>query len=542
MSQKKRVGSRYNGAMYRVKRLPHYVSWYCCNCCDGPYTYVLEEHCMSCGKRRCTFCRDEADPVPEIPIHNISPGNIAALHETSTHVLHNIAGRAATPSISTGSAISNTEFANSLALPYSPEEARFIDIGTSYRAQSEAPTQHSSQVTSQQQNVGRYGDDLVPSPTHGPYHDLPFSIGTPTPSHYHTAPHSPDHPQEHSPILNKPLITQVSSDLPPDYSVQYPGESSGYGANPEPENGAASSIAIDTPASDPGVGTIRTLLSGTAGAVALLKQTNFPTSTRAAQSPIGSDTRLIQPNPPLEVAKDDFAVSPPLQLDLPDHNSPKPPISDAKSPKTPKKGKTRKVASKNYECCKSSDGQRLACPFYKYDPQQHIGCISKAYDCIGRLGQHLKQSHKLGPDRLPKFSKMRVPADKKWYWGWKELFGEAAALPECPFSHPAEDLLKTQCRSPGHELPKLGYVEVDWPQGNGSPNHSNYADSQLSITPGRDLAGDINLLNITEGIAGLLPEYIDVASSYPDVTMSPFPESWSFDFEEGLRDYLPLEV
>ncbi|KAI0103759.1 hypothetical protein GGR51DRAFT_573218 [Nemania sp. FL0031] len=527
MTQKKQVNSRYNGAMHRMNPSLHH--WYCCNCGDGPYNARIHEHCMSCHSQRCIYCGQPAAPVPEIPIHLISFQNLAALRETSNHVPHNIAGRAATPSINTGSTISNITFANSpSAVPYSPEQPCFVDIGTSDRAQSEAPAQHSNEVTSQQQSVGRYEDDLVPVHTHGSSHHSPLS--TCTSSHYHTGPHSLDGSPEHLSILDKP-VARLSSGLPADHSIKHTADSSGFAATSKPNHGVASNIAINTPTPSSETGSVPILPSETLPGVVLLKQTEVVISTSTIQRPVDSQSHLAQSNPQSGVANDDYAVLPPLQIALLDHNSPEPPVSSAKSPKTPKKAKTRKVASKHYECCKSSDGQRLACPFYKYNPQQHMACISKAFDCIGRLGQHLKQSHKLGPDRLPKFSKMRVPADKKWYWGWKELFGEAVAQPKCPFSHPVEDLFRTQNHSPGHEINRLTYVGLEWPGDNGSPNQINYADSQLSVTPGRDLVGDINLLNIAEGIPGLPLDYVDVGSNYPDEDMSSFPESWNFDFD-----------
>ncbi|KAI1734507.1 hypothetical protein F4680DRAFT_470889 [Xylaria scruposa] len=263
---------------------------------------------------------------------------------------------------------------------------------------------------------------------------------------------------------------------------------------------------------------------------------------------------------------DDYSL--PLQPQLPLTNSrpPEPPQSSIKSLdilKLPKTGPvTTKGASKHYECCGSGGSQRLACLFYKYDPRLHMGCISKSFTSIGHLRQHLDKSHKLGPnhcrscwkvfdtaekltshtstsqcipigglpvDDLPSFPKIRLPLDKKWYWGWKKLFGEAAVPPQCPFSHPWEDL-KAQILT---ERPSSSHSEEE----NGRSSCANHTEkASLSIPLDWHYVDEENLLEITEGIAELLPEDVSVSSSNPSTNMSPSTQSGDFDLDFDLKE------
>ncbi|TGJ82550.1 hypothetical protein E0Z10_g6223 [Xylaria hypoxylon] len=459
-------------------------------CGIGPLNIELDDNCAYCAQRRSSFCVGEwvrGSSLDILPPHDQEPH----LEALPTHAPRNYTSGAATPFDNTGSVISNIGLTSSpLLLPYLLHQTQGISGGTgtgiSTNTESETSAQPSNEPASEQWNVDRGESDLVPVPIHEPVH---CSSSSAEATGYNDTrsglPNDSSHYQ---------LTPQFDSGPGVDYSIQYSSETTASAAGTlqntqrqqeEPATRAKRKHVAVESAPNSADGSARTCAipiwpSGMASDIMSSGWSNslIDVSIQFSPQTWGSDedyyTTLSRP-----------------QLHLVDCD---PPLS-AKSLNTPQSSqgnRTTTSISRNYECCKYSEKQRLACPFYKYEPQLHSGCMFKSFKTIGHMGQHLKQHHKLkrnhckscwrnfettdmlinhtryciqtggvSVDDMPEFPRMRLPVDKKWYWGWKKLFGQAAALPPCPFSHPIEDL-QAHLLTQHTNLYQPEYIGRDW--------------------------------------------------------------------------------
>ncbi|KAI1425409.1 hypothetical protein F5Y12DRAFT_747393 [Xylaria sp. FL1777] len=489
MSQKKRVSSRHHDTTPRKKALPHLPVWYCNECGFGPWNAALDEYCVNCGKQRCEFCPGEWVPVEEEALHDISvPRNTLRLEalQTANRVPHNFSQRAATPFDDTGCAISNPGHTLS-PLRSRPPYLTHVGPGThlNANAQGEAPAQPSSDLVSEPWNVSRSKIGLVPVPIYEPFY------GTSSPAevtnYNNTSPYLlSGSPQDTASLCQLPTQFDVGDSLQHISETRRSvGGTSRNIQQPPLESKARlkrKHVAVDNNATDAGAFHSGEQFAQACGIPVSLGRISldpvssgwpeFPTDA-SMHFPLDSQisSHSVGPAPPSWIPRDDYGESSQLYQTL----------SIAKSSQD---GRATKGVSRCSECCKSSGSRRFACPFYKYDPKLHISCVLKSFNSIGHLGQHLKKHHKLGPihcklcwqtfdtvdsltnhaerckmptggvpvDKLPKFPRMRLPAEQKWCWAWKKLFGDAARLLPCPFSHPQEDF-QVQFHAQSPELP-----------------------------------------------------------------------------------------
>jgi hypothetical protein len=399
-----------------------------------------------------------------------------------TTVIPHSSSRAATPFDNTWSAVFDFELTN-LLLPSSVLQTQAT--GT----QSE--TQQTNEVASGLPDVRGCENDLVPVPTHEPFHNPSQSLSA---ASYDTRSLlASSSPQYLGPVYG--VTSQFVSDPGLGHSVQYADETAGppleslqniqsHQVEPTtPTNKrrrVAFDIAIDASPADHSTANseeLSPLCSGIAFEAGLSGWPELPTDVsvrflRHTKSPVDS----IGSTPLPYFPSDDYATPPRPQLSPVYYDQLETPASAVNSPnllESYPNGEMTKDAPGHYLCCGSIGSQRFACPFYKYDPMKHWGCMSKSFNSIGHMRQHLDLSHKLGPnsckscwqtfdtadslvhhtttqscrprggvpvDYLDTFPRMRRPKDWKWYWGWKQLFGDEVALPCCPFFHPGEDL------------------------------------------------------------------------------------------------------
>ncbi|KAI0457667.1 hypothetical protein F5B21DRAFT_520710, partial [Xylaria acuta] len=532
----------------------------------------LDAGCASCGNRRCSFCSEEWVPAVEKLVHDISspqknqePSRRAALPMTASHVPHGSGSRAATPFDNGGSGISNIGLTSLSSVPYPLQQNHVIGTSNLTRTstQSEATSQQTNEYASEQWHVE---NDLVQVHVHGTIHDPLSSAG------------APSWDDTRSRLPNGP--PQLVSDTDVDYPIHHTSETTGsnVGALQTIQSHQVEHVAVVIDAGAPNAegqsiqGYAIPLFPGGMNSDALLPVWPAFSDDFSVQLPADLESQSHSIGPRSWVFNDDYTVPLQPQQSPIDYLPLDPPPSSIKSLgilKPPKNGRVTKGASKLYECCESGGSQRFACLFYKHNPRLHMGCMSRSFTSIGHLRQHLDKSHKLGPnhcpscwetfdtadkltshtttpqcapiggipvDDLPSFPRMRLPPDKKWYWGWKKLFGEAAAPPQCPFFHPWEDL-KAQFRaeSPSISLPNCpGTDSTEENRSLSYANHTEEAASSMSLD--WQFIDDKSLLNITEGIAGLLPEDLSMSSSsYPSTSMSPSTHSGDFDLDVDLE-------
>ncbi|KAI0433694.1 hypothetical protein F5Y09DRAFT_350979 [Xylaria sp. FL1042] len=547
-------------------------------CQFGPLNKKLDDYCASCGQKRCDLCPEEWVPVREESLHDISvlrskEPRLEALLPAS-HVPHNGSQRAATPLDNMGTAISDIGFTLSPLLPYPQYQTHVIGTGTDTctSTQVEIPAQESSELALKQWNVSTKEIGLIPIPLQEPFGG---SLLTTNVSHLPS-----DSPQDPSSLYQ--LMNPFGSSLIPSdhYPIQRVSGTTlsgvgGFGglqnvqqhpADPKArlkrKHIAVDSSATGTTTRNSGDQPLQSctipLLPGgiDLGPLSLAGWSEFPLDV-SAHYPIDSQvpSHSLEPTPLLWVPPDDIAIPP------------QPPPMGAKSMNTAKSfqgGKAPKAAPRHHDCCKSNRTPRFACPFYKYDPHLYIGCVLRSFKSISHLRQHLNQHHKLGTnhcklcwrtfdtadaltshaqcckvptggmpvDNLPEFPRMRVSKEKKWYWGWKKLFGEAAALPACPFFHPPLEDIQVQFRAQnpdmshriiGGEDETLSYIHFI------EEEEEEEEESSVSTSSDWLLTDDENLLTFAERIADILPDDLNalLSSSYltaDDVSLST--ESW----------------
>ncbi|KAI8948922.1 hypothetical protein F4801DRAFT_555219 [Xylaria longipes] len=487
---------------------------------------------------------------------------------TASHVPHGSSSRAATPFDNAGSEISNFGLTSLSPVPYPPQQTHVLGTRniTSTCTQSEEPSQQTNIFASER---GGYGNGLVQVHVHGAIHNPLSSAGVT----------SCDDTRSRLPNGSPQLV----SDTDVDYSIHLTSETTGstVGALQSIQSRQVEHVAVVVDASAPNAegqstqGCATPIFAGGITSDELLSV--WPAFSEDVSMQLSTDleSQSHSIGPALSwVFNNDYTVPLQPQLPLIDYHPPEPPPSSIKSLnilKPPKNGRVTKGPSRLYECCESGGSQRFACLFYKHDPRLHMGCMSKSFTNIGHLRQHLDKSHKLGPnhctscwkifdtadkltnhttttqctpigglpvDCLPSFPKMRMPADKKWYWGWKKLFGEAAALPQCPFFHPWEDL-KAQFRAESLSPSQSNCPGRDLEEENRKSSYTSQAEkAPLSTSLDWQFIHDETLINITEGIAGLLPEDLSMSSSYPSMSMSPSTQSGDFDLDfdfKGLK-------
>ncbi|KAI0447696.1 hypothetical protein F4803DRAFT_545753 [Xylaria telfairii] len=572
MSQTKRVSPSQNDTTRRVKRSKNLRNWFCYQCGHGPMNSKIDAACTGCGNRRCSFCSEERVPIKKKLGHDISPpqnrepSRCAALPATSSQVPHSnskSATRAATPLDNTENGISNLGLTSLSPVPYLLQQTRVLGTGTitATSTQSESPSRQTNILASERWHGGGCEHDLVQVHVHGDIHDLFLSTGAT--STEDTGSRLPNG------------LPQLVSDSGVDYSIHPRNETAGssLGTLQKTQSHQVEQvIPISASATNSERQSIQEhtipIVPGEIVLDSLLRECSAFSVDASIQLSPDSEGQNNSIEPALLWGLDDDYTIPLLQPQLPliDYELPEPPPSSATSPNFPnisKGDRAVKGASRNYDCCEPGGSQRLACLFYKHDPRQYVDCMLKSFNTIGHLRQHLNQSHKLGPnhctscwrtfntvdslsnhnttqcvptggvpvDDLPVFPRMRSPPDKKWFWGWKKLFGEAAAPPKCPYFHPLEDLTaQFQAGEPDPSNPKC--LGGDWIGIKESSSYPSYVEeASLSTSPDWQFVDDEKLLNITDGIAGLLPEDLSMSSSYPSTNLSPSTQSWDFDFE-----------
>ncbi|KAI1368672.1 hypothetical protein F5Y08DRAFT_354597 [Xylaria arbuscula] len=430
MSQKKRAGSRHNDTTGRKKLLHLYKEiWYCYDCGDGPYSCKYHLNCANCGKQRCSL-----STVEVVQINEESPPNISVPHYQgpeallqATHVVPNDyydwGNRAATPLDNDGSAISNA------GLAFSP-----LLIGTDANigatALSETPTRQSSQLS-----LERWDADTVLAAAHhhGPFLDLLSS----TEVAQNGA--RPDLLISSLRVSDPP--TQINSPLDPGHvdflqqaieptrfavrALQHSQHPSLEFESPLESNNVSIDDGIDAIGSTAQAAQTCTspiLPEGTTSCPLSFEHPGVPKVTSISVS--------LEPGIPraygnVYAASESSGSAPKLKKTTrPSHKQ-----------RLVSKGQSQHISS---GCKFGGTPQRLACPFYKYDPGTYFSCGPRSFDTVGHLKQHLKKNHKL--DKLPKLPRTRVPVEKKWHWVWNKIFGEGAPPPPCPYSHPVQDI------------------------------------------------------------------------------------------------------
>ncbi|KAI1357082.1 hypothetical protein F5Y01DRAFT_11023 [Xylaria sp. FL0043] len=486
----------------------------------------------------------------------------------ASHVPRNGSQRAATPMDNTGTAISDIAFTLSPLLPYPPYQMRVIGTGTDSgtNTQVEIPPEESSELALEQWNVSNEGTAPVPIPLHELFHDSLSPIGLT---------HLPSG-SSHDPNTLYRLNNQVDPSFTPGdhYPIQPVSGTtrSGVGAlqgvqrHPvDPKTGLKRKhVAIDNSATgtntrhsgDQPTQSCDIPLGGIDTWLLAAHWPAFPLDA-STQLPVGSQTpnHSLEAIPLPRVHTDDTAILS------------QPPSLGTKSMNTTQSfqdGRATKVVHRPPDCCKSNRSPRFACPFYKYDPHHYIGCLLTSFNSIGHLRQHLNQKHKLGVnhcklcwrtfntadalanhaqcckvptggipvDNLPVFPRMRLPAEKKWYWGWKKLFGEATALPPCPyFHHPLEDIqvqFRVQNPDMSHRIIGGEDEALSYPR---FIEEDEKEEEESSVTTSSDwqLTDDENVLTFTERIAGILSDDFNNLFSSSYITaedVSPSTEPW----------------
>ncbi|KAI0904009.1 hypothetical protein F4823DRAFT_628968 [Ustulina deusta] len=554
--------------MGRGEVVPYVKTWYCYECRFGPLSDKIDGNCTSCGRPRCTHSKEELVPDLSFSVPRSREPRLEALPTASHVTAQNCSRRAATPFDNTGSAISSIGLRPSPLLPYPPYPTRVIgtSTGISTDTQPETSAQQSSQLALEQWNVSGSGINLVPVPIHEPFHGLFSSAEVPnyndTRSRLHCSPQDP------SPLCQ--LSTQFASSLAPsvDYSMQHASGTTRtvVGALQNIQHPPVESktrlkrkhVAVYNTAADASAPNSETQSAQTCAVPMLPGRLAFgPVSSgwsefpvdATIQFPVGSQipSHSIRPTPLSWVPSDDYTALSPSPPSGPKLLS----IIDSSQ-----EGRSTHRVSRHHECCESSGSQRFACPFYKYDPKLYIHCMLKSFNSIGHMRQHLKYNHKLGPNHcklcwrtfdtadsltnhaqccktatggvpvhdLPAFPRMRLPAEKKWYWGWKKLFGEAAAPPPCPFSHPLEDFqVRFRVQSPD--------LYVDFAEEEGDDKEEETNEHSLSMSPDWLSTDDEGWLTITERFAEIPSKDLNLSSSCPTLDTSPSTQSLDFSFE-----------
>lgn len=461
---------------------------------------------------------------------------------TASRVPHNSADRAATPFDNLGSTISSTRLTNSpFLVAHTLEQPHIIDTSTITSASTQSEIH--AQLALEQWNFGGYESDPIPVPNHWPLHDS--SSSTAAISYSDTGSYLANGDPEHSEALYYGLAAQFTPSSGADYFMQHTNEATDLATGVKPTGNLACTPIL------PAEMTTDCILLGFPGfSLDVLTQST-------ADSQIQS--HLVGPTP-LPWALDDFNP----WLPLIDHTLAEPAASSSSpsnTTKSPREGKPTKSVSKYCNLCPPGKG-RLACLFSKYDPKVHATCLSKHFDSIGHLKQHLVQSHKLGThhctscwrtfetpeilashgdcvptggksvDKLPVFPKTRISPDKKWHWCRRQLFGEATALPECPFYHPWDDIAAyIHARSP--KLSQVGYVGRGCELNNASLSSSDREHTPLSSLPDQQPLDDKTYPSIREsGLFGLIGEDFHTASSDICTNVSPTTHSWNFEIDD----------
>ncbi|KAI0817822.1 hypothetical protein GGR55DRAFT_622105 [Xylaria sp. FL0064] len=581
MSQKKGVRPRHNNTSARTSWVPHLRVWYCYRCHFGPLNTRLDEYCASCGEQRCSFCQEGWVPAQEESLHDISvprsrEPRLEALLMAS-HVPRNDNQRAATTIDNTGTAISNIAFTLPPLLAYPQYQIHVIGTGTGSgsNTQVEILPQKGSELALEQWNVSSEEVAPVPIPLHEPNHDSlsPIELA-----------HLPGG-SSHDPNTLYRLNNKFHPSLiPGDHHLIQPVSGtthSGVGAlqnvqhHPvDPKTGLKRKhIAVDNSATgtstrnsgdQPAQSCDIPLLSGgiDIGLLASAGWSEFPLDA-STQFPVDSQipNHSLEATPLLWVPTDNTAILS------------QPPSLGAKSMNTTQsfpEGRATKAVPRPLECCKSNQSPRFACQFYKYDPHHYIGCVLTSFNSIGHLRQHLNQKHKLGAnhcklcwrtfntadalanhaqcckvptggmpvDNLPDFPRIRLPAEKKWYWGWKKLFGEATALPPCPFFHPPLEDIQVQFRVQNPDMSHriIGGEDeaLSYPRFIEEEDEKEEEESSVTTSSDWQLTDDENLLTFTERIAGILSDDFNNLFSSSYITaedVSPSTEPWDIILE-----------
>ncbi|KAI1205113.1 uncharacterized protein F4807DRAFT_464933 [Annulohypoxylon truncatum] len=195
---------------------------------------------------------------------------------------------------------------------------------------------------------------------------------------------------------------------------------------------------------------------------------NAPTIPRPPEPPTLWPIDAIQPACNVPYQSSSIAPSTLRNETSPlDSLSPSPPSHrGTDQPRIARKGKVSQ-AIRICESCSSAPehyGKPFACLFYKLNPKKYFTCNNKDFTSIGHVRQHIRKDHckycwaAFNDERSSKthaecqpmdgkpvidlapMCKAQIDPNMKWYWTWKQLFGESVPLPQCPYSHPCLDL------------------------------------------------------------------------------------------------------
>ncbi|KAI0203819.1 hypothetical protein F4808DRAFT_476206 [Astrocystis sublimbata] len=515
MNQKQRVSSNHHGSPRDMKQWTKKRVWYCHQCLNGPFNDRLDSNCPNCGLRRCGLCKEEGLPeegLPDVegkhsdisPPQDPEPHHRAALHMTTGHVPHGYPSGAATPFDYTVTENANSNFGltnlSSVPQPRGPTHIPGTNDSITPSAQYETIPQQTDEFTSEEWHLGSCEGGYVHGYTHEYFHDTNFA-GTQL---------------SHDP-------SRLISDTDIDRILRSTSETAGFNTgglqstqSPQQEHVAA---GIDVSVTDAGWQSQAFAMPPSPGEMTL---DAFPSAYPnflediPTQYPVTWENQH-QSGPSFSwIFNNDFPVPFHPQLppaDYQPHQSlPLSPPSSTQSidaHKLPSRDRVTRKPFKQDECCKPGANQRFACHFYKRNPQLHMACAPKSFANIGHLRQHLDKCHKLGPhhcptcwavfdsadqltnhastttarcipkggipvDDLRTFPKIRMTVENKWYWGWRQLFGEAAVRPQCPFFHPYEDV--NGWRKDGPSPPRSDSSGRDLIENSRSPDHTNYAE------------------------------------------------------------------
>ncbi|KAK5629838.1 hypothetical protein RRF57_005553 [Xylaria bambusicola] len=459
MSQKKQVSSRHNEKTLRaVELFPQHEVWFCYECKHGPMNNALDEICVNCGRRRCSFSKTEWVLVGEKPLPDISgPGfqKLEALPKASHVIPHNdydCSHRAATPLDHAESAISSDELTFA-PLPLNRSDLIGTDTSTSTNTQSQTSAQQSGEFALGEWNLGI---GLVPIPLHEHLHD---SLSSAELTYNYAIPHQPTgSPQVPGSLCQLTTTQHASGDACSVVNIQYHSAES-------KSKFKRKYIAVDNAATTT---SSRHQIDARVGTICCESDGN---------QRLACPFYKYYPQRHWKCLRSGFDSIGHLRQHLKDKH---------------------KLGSIHCSLC-----------WLTFDTAMSLA--SHAQDCKLPTGG-------VPVNKLPAFPRTRLSKEKKWRWCCKKLFGEGAALQLCPFFHPEQDFgAQVQARNPGlpHQLIRKEFR-------NERPNYIDFAEeeecSNSSKSPDWYFAGDDNLLNIAGHITNRLPNDLSWSSdaSPPD--------------------------
>ncbi|GAP83577.2 hypothetical protein SAMD00023353_0200460 [Rosellinia necatrix] len=437
---------------------PSHEVWFCYECTDGPLNVDVLEHCPNCGQLVSEFCNREWLRPAEDPSRYISPRSREpppkeALPMTTIGYMPPISSLngASTLSNDPSGVISNIELTTSPSIPrllYQDPTTTNTIPNISSDTQSERLAQPGNEITSEPWSSGGCEDGFLQPPIQ-PFHDsLPLARAI---SHDDTRSILPQCSLQYSGNHSQ-VATQLNHERDVNYYSQQTSREIDYSFEGLQRIHSGQLGFMATIGSAYAALNAAYYSTGESSERVLLGCPNVPIDAFGQYAP----SRQIQgylSGPTFSAQAFGHANTTPSYAQLPslEYDSTEPRVSSNDSHiivNSAQEVKVTKPSPKEYKCCGAGESQRLACPFYKHGLQVHHKCRDRAFNNISHLSQHLKVAHKAADppiggvrvDDLPEFPRTRIGNDNKWYWVYKKLFGDAAELPRCPFSHPISDM------------------------------------------------------------------------------------------------------